>query len=120
MRVSKKRGPSQRGTSTRFHAPRRRPGEDTDGDDGSKAKGSSEPTRTAARTYMQRGFSGYHRPKRPKRKGQYGVKTWTAEDELPGVTRPRGVEISQAQQKGQTAAPVVVKVKKSGGCHRSK
>ena len=119
MSVAKKRGSSQRGGSTRKQATRRRSGEGTH-EEAAQSREGAVPTRTTSRTYMQRGFSGYHRPKRPKRKGRYGVKGWTAADPLPGVTRPQGTEISQSQQKGQSAAAVVTKVKMHGGSHRSK
>ena len=115
MSVSTKRT----GSSTRFQSTRRRSGEGTH-EEAAQSREGAVPTRTTSRTYMQRGFSGYHRPKRPKRKGRYGVKGWTAADPLPGVTRPQGTEISQSQQKGQSAAAVVTKVKMHGGSHRSK
>jgi len=78
-----------------------------------------KPNRTFGRTYLSRGFAGYKRPKRPKRKKNFGVKTWTAADPLPGVTRPSHGAVSVSTPTG-TKATVVPQVQQRGGCRRSK
>ena len=120
MSVSTKRT----GSSTRFQSTRRRSGANTTevgtGSDGSNTHAAGAvPNRTFGRTYLSRGFSGYRRPKRPKRKGQWGVKTWTAKDPLPNVTRPSPGERTQAMPTG-TKETVVCTVQQRGGCRKSK
>jgi hypothetical protein len=50
-------------------------------------KETEAPKRTFGRTYLSRGFSGFHRPKRPPRTMPFGKKMWSADDELPGIPR---------------------------------
>src|SRR5208337_4194831 len=100
------------GSSRRFQSTRRKSGgtpeNAAEGNHGDKRHGEGtsgggacmKPDRVFGRTYMQRGFAGYKRPKRPGTKGRYGVKNWSADDELPNVTRPGLGEISQSTPTG--------------------
>lgn len=122
---------SRSGSTRRFQSTRRKSGgteqNAAEGNHGDKRHGEGstgggacmKPDRTFGRTYLQRGFAGYKRPKRPKRTGKFGVKTWSAADELPGVTRPGLGEISAATPTG-TKSSVVNKVQQRGGCSKSR
>jgi len=72
----------------RFQSTRRVSGGTTP-DGGIQTKGKEQtPKRTFGRTYLSRGFSGFKRPKRPQRTKPFGKPAFSADDELPGITRP--------------------------------
>jgi hypothetical protein len=106
------------GGTTHFQSTRRRSGDGAEGEGVATGQAACvEPDRTFGRTYLQRGLSGYHRPKRP---GRDNRKTWRAEDPLPGdVTKPQLAAVNEAIPTG-TKETVVSQVKHRGGCRRSK
>ena len=87
-------------TCKRFQSTRRTSGGLSENEGSVAHAACVQPDRTFGRTYLQRGFSGYKRPRRPKRTMPFGVKQWSAEDELPGVTRPGLAEISRKHADG--------------------
>ena len=105
-------------TVKRFQSTRRTSGGLSENEGSVAHAACMQPDRTFGRTYLQRGFSGYKRPRRPKRTMPFGVKQWSAEDELPGVTRPGLAGISASTPTG-TRCAVVSKVQHRGGCRKT-